>query len=511
MSANNTLISIVIPIYNHGDYLKQSIDSVLNNCSYSYELILVNDGSTDNTSKILDTYKEHHSIKIIEQDNQGISNALNNGFNNTKGKFITWSSADNLYKNNALDKLSEFLTNNPDIDLVYSDVELIDENSKSFKNSNYRVQNQDKNNTSILRLPREVDTLSLYSDNFINACFLYRRWIFDLLGGYKKEFIGFEDYEYWLRVLAAGKISHLNTKDVLYSYRLHQDTLTNNLNHHELQNKQKHVVKEYQDIILNDTNLECSNNSRNIQEADNLELTNYQNKDLEVFLKSLPATYNPSLAKQMEIEIHKQIYKTEPSIDFPKILSRTNNSDYKSVEHKNNSKFSILLTNFISELEIELLANIIKKNAKSTFVAVCLDENQNKLANDLNIKLGSKNSNYRIINISGYKGVETYLEQEKYLPLVFALSNSDGLIVPCINDLFFFYNILSLCSVTKLSPILLSNNKCDFKTINYTDFSPSKFLDIKIENWHEKVSSSSLESRIFKIKNFLETKFSKQK
>lgn len=89
-------LSIIMPAYNVEKYIKEAIDSVLNQkTKYNYELIIVNDGATDNTKKIIQSI-ESDKIKYIEQKNQGLSGARNTGINNAVGKYITFMDSDDL-------------------------------------------------------------------------------------------------------------------------------------------------------------------------------------------------------------------------------------------------------------------------------------------------------------------------------------------------------------------------------------------------------------------------------
>ena len=145
-------ISVILPVFNGGDYLAESIESVLAQKDVSLELIVVNDGSTDNTSKTLTSYP---SIKVVSQENRGIAKALNSGHKLARGEYITWTSADNRYLPGALKKLSDVLAKNPQTALCYANVRLIDENGAPLRNSSYRVPDQDPNDNSILHLPNK--------------------------------------------------------------------------------------------------------------------------------------------------------------------------------------------------------------------------------------------------------------------------------------------------------------------------------------------------------------------
>jgi len=99
-------ISVIMPIYNSEKYLKEAIDSVLNQSFKDFELICINDGSTDNSPEILENYrKKDKRIKIINQKNQGLSAARNKGLKNSEGEFIFFIDSDDYIAKNTLKKL----------------------------------------------------------------------------------------------------------------------------------------------------------------------------------------------------------------------------------------------------------------------------------------------------------------------------------------------------------------------------------------------------------------------
>ncbi len=104
------MISVIVPVYNVENYLSRCIDSILNQTYTDYELILVDDGSTDNSGKICDDYAEKKSnIKVIHQKNGGLSSARNTGTDNSKGSYITFIDSDDLVSNTYLETLFELL------------------------------------------------------------------------------------------------------------------------------------------------------------------------------------------------------------------------------------------------------------------------------------------------------------------------------------------------------------------------------------------------------------------
>lgn len=203
----NDLISIVLPVYNGELFLSQSIDSILGQTYRNWELIIVNDCSMDNTLKICQDYASKDTrIKIVNNViNQKLPRSLNIGFQNAKGSYLTWTSDDNCYEDNALERLIEFLHQNTEYGMVYSDMILIDENGKNIG------KRTSKDN-------------QLYSFNCIGASFLYTRECYEKTGEYDVNRFLVEDYEYWLRIAKSFKIGHLS--EFLYKYRFHNNSLT---------------------------------------------------------------------------------------------------------------------------------------------------------------------------------------------------------------------------------------------------------------------------------------------
>lgn len=124
------LVTIIIPLYNTEKYLNETINSVLAQSYEYWELIIVNDGSTDGSEKIAETYAENDSrISLIAKPNSGVSETRNVGIKHAKGQFVAFLDADDIWdKENLSKKIAQL--ENESIDWVYSDASLIDENSR---------------------------------------------------------------------------------------------------------------------------------------------------------------------------------------------------------------------------------------------------------------------------------------------------------------------------------------------------------------------------------------------
>lgn len=122
------LVSVVIPTYNRADLVREAIQSVLDQTYQNFEIIVVDDGSTDGTEQVLAPYKD--KIIYIYQENQGGAAARNTGINRAKGKYIAFLDSDDLWFPQKLEKQVEILDKNQDISVVYSNIIKIDENNK---------------------------------------------------------------------------------------------------------------------------------------------------------------------------------------------------------------------------------------------------------------------------------------------------------------------------------------------------------------------------------------------
>src|ERR1022692_2808232 len=109
---NSPEISIVLPTYNGAAYIRESLDSCLNQTFQDFELIVVVDGSTDNTEAILNSYSDPR-LHVFKQNNMGLPTALNAGFAQAHGRFFSWTSDDNIYLPEAMAVMWQYLQEHP--------------------------------------------------------------------------------------------------------------------------------------------------------------------------------------------------------------------------------------------------------------------------------------------------------------------------------------------------------------------------------------------------------------
>lgn len=203
-------VSIVLPCYNGADFLAQSIDSVVAQTFADWELILVNDCSTDNSLEIMQRYASADSrIRIINNEhNLKLPGALNRGFQEAKGKYLTWTSHDNRMAPTMLEEFVNYLDNNPDKGLVTACYAAF---SLKTGETLYEVHHPDPQ----LHLP-------LF--NCVCYAFMYRREVLETIGDYDTTLFLVEDYDYWVRIWQKYPVGKIYK--VLYYTGVGDDTLT---------------------------------------------------------------------------------------------------------------------------------------------------------------------------------------------------------------------------------------------------------------------------------------------
>ena len=238
------LVSIVLPVYNQANYLREAIEGVLHQTYTNWELIVVNDGSSDGFERAIQPFVGDRRVRVLTQPNQRLPSALNNGFAHARGGLLTWTSADNVMLPGQIEGLVKALRDNPRAGLAYSDYEAIDDRGAPLADPSWRHHNR-PDGTSIVRLPQAATIENLHdsADNFVGASFLYRADAAAVIGPYDENTFGAEDYDYWLRLHLVTPFVHV--PEVLYRYRVHDNTLN-------AQARSLNLLPNVERVLLND-------------------------------------------------------------------------------------------------------------------------------------------------------------------------------------------------------------------------------------------------------------------
>lgn len=198
-------ISVVIPCYNQGQYLKDAVDSVLASTFKDVEIIIVDDGSTVDAD-LIDAIKGEN-IKVIHQENQGVCIAKNNGIKIATSEYILPLDADDKVHPTYIEKALNILEKNKDIGIVYGDCEFFGSKTGKWELKDYSLSDL------------------LVSNMLLNSS-MYKKSDWEKVGGYNPSMdSGFEDWEFWVNMVENG-VNVYKIHEVLFSYRQFDNTRT---------------------------------------------------------------------------------------------------------------------------------------------------------------------------------------------------------------------------------------------------------------------------------------------
>ncbi len=205
-------ISVIIPVYNYGKYLRQAVQSVLSQQFADYEIIIINDGSTDNTAEVLKEFENYPKIKLItHKENRGLIRSCQEAIELSMGEYIIRLDADDYFDENALLVLSNVLDSNPEVGLVYPDYFLISEEGKLLNH---------------IRLPKVEEEVKLLDLPANGAGMMFRRSCYEVIDGYDSSLRVEDNYDLWLKFLNRFRVYNVNLP--LFYYRRHGSNMTLN-------------------------------------------------------------------------------------------------------------------------------------------------------------------------------------------------------------------------------------------------------------------------------------------
>lgn len=208
---NSPLVTVYITNFNYEKYLQKAIESVLDQTMQDYELFIIDDGSTDNSKGIIESYREQEKISIIYQQNKGLNITNNVAMRAANGKYLMRLDADDFLEIEALEKMSQSLENDEELGLVFPDYYYVD---------------ADGNRTGIEQRHNFEEEVSLYDQPAHGACTMIRLEFLKELGGYNESFTCQDGYDLWIKFITHHKVSNINIP--LFSYRRHGQNLTTN-------------------------------------------------------------------------------------------------------------------------------------------------------------------------------------------------------------------------------------------------------------------------------------------
>ncbi len=210
------LISVIIPCYNQGRFLSDTLDSVLAQTYENWEAIIVNDGSTDNTSEVADQYcAKDQRFKYIYQPNAGLSAARNTGVSNSNGIYILPLDSDDKIAPRYMELAIEAFMANDKLKVVYCRAALFGIKKGEWKLPKFSIER-------------------MLGRNCIFCSAFYKREDFDKIGGYNTNMkYGFEDWDFWLSMLEDDKQVY-QIDEILFFYRIRKRSMARMLNQEKM-------------------------------------------------------------------------------------------------------------------------------------------------------------------------------------------------------------------------------------------------------------------------------------
>lgn len=235
---NNILVSVIIPTYNRKNIVIDAIKSVLNQTTKDFEIIVVDDGSTDGTREYLESL--NLPIRIISKDNGGVASARNIGIKNTIGKYIAFLDSDDLYLPEKLNSQVTYLENHPNIPLVYTD-EYIEVNGEVLPKTRFQradVGDDIKNN---FLLSGFVQRTPIHT-----SAVMVRKSILEEVGYFNETLKIHEDSELWNRISIKYKFGYIDTPLAIFRYKEGSDHLMKDFHKEPSKEEGRKYLKLYE-------------------------------------------------------------------------------------------------------------------------------------------------------------------------------------------------------------------------------------------------------------------------
>ena len=214
MTANLPLVSVVIATYNMGQYINQAVDSILTQTWGNLEVIVVDDGSTDNTAQVMAGYNTDSRVRYIKTTNQGQPKAKNLGIQNTSGDYIAFCDADDLWEATKLEVQMPLFAD-PNVGVVYSEVSNIDEHNRRYINTPSEIRHSGKITNHML-----IENFVPFGTAVIRRSCVEKNGIFD------EDFRMGIDWDLWLRYSLDWEFAY--TPERTYIYRVWSGQMSTN-------------------------------------------------------------------------------------------------------------------------------------------------------------------------------------------------------------------------------------------------------------------------------------------
>jgi len=211
---NNPKVSVILPVYNCEKYLQYAIESILDQTFKDFELLILDDGSTDKSSEIAKKYAaKDNRIRYFYHSNMGLAKTLNKGLKLARGVYIARQDADDISHPERLEKQVKYLDGHPEIALVGTSMYQIDEKGKKLYFYKFPTSHN-----KIIKL------LEKGENPFPHTSIMIRKSVINMIGGYRELFKKAQDYDLYLRVCERFKVASI--PEPLVQVRFHEESIS---------------------------------------------------------------------------------------------------------------------------------------------------------------------------------------------------------------------------------------------------------------------------------------------
>jgi glycosyltransferase involved in cell wall biosynthesis len=209
------VITVILPAFNAEQFIKKAIESILAQTFSNFELIIINDGSTDNTDQVIRSFTDSRIKYIKNSENKGLIDTLNKGIDEAKGKYIARMDADDISLPTRFEIQVNYLNNHSDVDIVASTIIFI--NEKGEQTGTWPLDTKTINSNQI--------TEALITENCIAHPSVMGKTAIFTKYRYRKGRVNIEDYDLWLRMINNGR-TIAKIEEPLLLYRVHEQSIT---------------------------------------------------------------------------------------------------------------------------------------------------------------------------------------------------------------------------------------------------------------------------------------------